>query len=237
MGETTNISWTLRTQNFWVGCAKVSPGCKNCYMFRDMERFGQDPKTVRRTKTWNAPRKWQKALDGTDKKEMVFTCSWSDFFIEEADEWRDEAWKVIKETPNLIYQILTKRTKNIRDRLPKDWGDGYPNVALGTSIETEPYLWRADDLRTIPAKWRFISAEPLLGSIKTINLENIHWLIAGGESGDAFRTMDLNWARELRDLCKQENVAFFYKQGSALTPGKDNVLDGRTHEEWPEGWK
>jgi len=205
-------------------------------MFTEQYRYKLDPTVVTRTKTWRQPRRWQKALAGTDKKEMVFTCSWSDFFIEAADEWRAEAWKVIKETPNLIYQILTKRPKLIPDRLPPDWGTGYDNVALGVSIESAAYNGRADDLRLVPARWRFISAEPLLASIKGLSLKDIHWLIAGGESGPGFRTMDLDWAREARDLCIAEKVAFFYKQGSAFLPGQDNVLDGRTWEEWPEGW-
>lgn len=236
MGEFTGIGWTLRTFNPWRGCKKISPGCENCYMFTEQYRYKLDPTVVTRTKTWNQPRRWQKALNGTDKKEMVFTCSWSDFFIQDADEWRDEAWKLIKETPNLIYQVLTKRPKLIPKRLPADWGEGYPNVALGVSIESADWNGRADDLRVVPARWRFISAEPLLGSIKGLNLADIHWLIAGGESGPGFRVMDLDWAREARDMCVAAKVPFFYKQDSGPLPGKNNVLDGRTWEEWPEGW-
>lgn len=236
MGDKTKIGWTLRTQNFWIGCRKVSPGCAKCYMFRDMERFGKDPKSIVRTKTWGAPLKWQKEAAATNSKQMVFTCSWSDFFIEEADEWRPDAWKVIKQCPNLIWQVLTKRPHLMPDRLPPDWGDGYPNVALGVSIESDAYNSRADELRKVPARWHFISAEPLLGSCKGINLDHIEWLIAGGESGSDFRPMNLDWARELRDVCLEKKIAFFYKQNSATLPGQDNVLDGRTWEEWPEGW-
>lgn len=205
-------------------------------MFTEQYRYKLDPTVVTKTTTWAQPRRWQKSLTGTDKKEMVFTCSWSDFFIQDADEWRNDAWKVIKETPNLIYQILTKRPKLISSRLPADWGEGYPNVALGVSIESAEYNNRADDLRVVPARWRFISAEPLLGSIKGLDLTNIHWLIAGGESGPNFRVMDLDWAREARDLCLANKVAFFYKQDSAFLSGQNNVLDGRTWEEWPAEW-
>lgn len=236
MGDVTGIGWTLRTWNPWRGCKKVSPGCANCYMFTEQYRYGLDPNVVTKTKTWRQPKHWQKALSGTNKKEMVFTCSWSDFFIENADDWRPDAWKVIKETPNLIYQILTKRPKLIPARLPPDWGTGYDNVALGVSIESANYNHRADDLRAVPARWRFISAEPLLGSIKGLDLKDIHWLIAGGESGPGFRNMDLDWAREARDMCLENKVAFFYKQASAFLPGQDNVLDGRTWEEWPAEW-
>jgi protein gp37 len=205
-------------------------------MFTEQYRFGLDPNVVTKTKTWNQPRRWQKALNGTNKKEMVFTCSWSDFFIQAADKWRPEVWKIIKETPNLIYQILTKRPKLIPKRLPPDWGEGYPNVALGVSIESAAFNSRADDLRKIPARWRFISAEPLLGSIKGLDLTDIHWLIAGGESGPGFRIMDLDWAREARDMCTKLAIPFFFKQSSALLSGQNNMLDGRVWEEWPSEW-
>lgn len=182
------------------------------------------------------PKKWQKEAAATNTKQMVFTCSWSDFFIEDADPWRAEAWKVIKDCPNLIFQVLTKRPELIQARLPADWGTGYDNVGLGVSVENDKYLSRVDLLRQIPAKIHFISAEPLLGSIKDIDLTDIEWLIAGGESGPNFRHMDLQWAREIRDKCVAEGVAFFYKQGSALLPGRDNILDGRVWEQWPKGW-
>ena len=236
MGEFTGIGWTLRTFNPWRGCKKVSPGCANCYMFTEQYRYKLDPTIVTKTTTWSQPRRWQKALNGTNKKEMVFTCSWSDFFIEEADAWRSDIWKLIKETPNLIYQILTKRPELIPTRLPPDWDKGYDNVALGVSIENAKYNFRADKLREVPARWRFISAEPLLGSVKGLDLTGIHWLIAGGESGPGFRNMDLDWARECRDMCAAANVKFFYKQGSDFKPGQNNVLDGAVHEEWPAEW-
>jgi len=205
-------------------------------MFTEQYRYGLDPTVVTRTKTWSQPKKWQKEAAAAGKREMVFTCSWSDWFIEQADAWRPDAWKVVRDCPNLIFQILTKRPELIPDRLPPDWGDGYPNVGLGVSVESAPYFWRLDKLREIPAKVRFVSAEPLLNSIKGINLAGFHWLIAGGESGSNFRLMDVQWAREIRDECQAQGVAFFYKQGAAFLPGRDNVLDGRTWEEYPEDW-
>lgn len=236
MGTWTGISWTLHSWNPWRGCKKVSPGCANCYMFTEQRRYGLDPTVVIRTKTWGQPKKWQKEAAATNTKQMVFTCSWSDFFIEQADPWREDAWKVIKNCPNLIFQVLTKRPELIQARLPADWGTGYDNVGLGVSVENDKYLGRVDLLRQIPAKIHFISAEPLLGSIKDIDLTDIEWLIAGGESGPNFRHMDLQWAREIRDKCVAEGVAFFYKQGSALLPGRDNVLDGQVWEQWPKEW-
>jgi protein gp37 len=159
MGEETGISWTEATWNPWMGCTKISPGCDACYMFRDMARYGRDPQTVARSKTkFDAPLK----MDGS---RLIFTCSWSDWFHPDADRWRDEAWDVVRRTPQHTYQILTKRPGLISTRLPWDWGDGWPNVWLGVSIESLDFAWRADKLREVPAALRFISAEPLLGSL------------------------------------------------------------------------
>src|ERR1700761_9152752 len=117
MGETTGIQWTNKSWNPWQGCRKVSAGCKFCYMFREKEKYGQNGSRIVRSKTtFTAPLKWK-------DPSLVFTCSWSDFFIEEADEWRQEAWDIIKATPHLTYQILTKRPERIGMCLPADWGN------------------------------------------------------------------------------------------------------------------
>lgn len=230
MGNQTGISWANRTWNPWKGCKHVSKGCANCYMFRDMRRWGMDPKIVTRCKTWGHPHKWNKLAT----TQLVFTCSWSDFFIDAADSWRDEAWQVIKACPWLQFQILTKRIERVVDHLPSDWGqEGYPNVWLGTSIEDDAVLNRADILRQIPARIRFISAEPLLGSLANLDLTGIHWLIAGGESGPDFRPMKAEWALELRDLCRRFGVAYFYKQGASFSPGKNDKLNGTEYKEFP----
>lgn len=240
MSEKTGISWTNHTQNFWKGCEKVSPGCRNCYMFREMDRYGLNPQIITKTKTWNNPRKWNKEAEAEKKPRLVFTCSWSDFFIEKADPWREEAWEIIKTTPWLQWQILTKRIERVNSNLPKDWGEGYPNVWIGTSIENATYNWRADSLRDIPARIRFISAEPLLGSLTVsgklppLTLEGISWLIAGGESGPEHRKMEIDWVRQLRDLCNHYNTAFYYKQENGFFPATSPPsLDGRTWEEFP----
>ncbi len=135
MGKSTLIEWTNASWNPWRGCHKVSQGCKHCYMFRDQTKYGHDPNVVVRSKTtFNDPLKWtQHVRNGAQLK--VFTCSWSDWFIKEADPWRDEAWSIIRATPNIIYQILTKRAESIHDCLPEDWGNGWPNVWLGVSVE------------------------------------------------------------------------------------------------------
>lgn len=126
--RTTIIAWTEHTWNPWVGCEKISPGCAHCYMFTAQERFGQNPARIRRTKTWGEPLQWQRDAAAAGATKMVFTCSWSDWFHEDADAWREEAWTVIRRCPHLHFQILTKRHERIADHLPPDWGTGYPNV-------------------------------------------------------------------------------------------------------------
>lgn len=186
MGEQSKIQWTKNTWNPWHGCKKVSEGCKFCYMYRDKERYGQDPTTVMRSKTnFKAPLKWG---DPT----LIFTCSWSDWFIEEADAWRPEAWEIIRATSQHTYQILTKRPERILQCLPADWGDGYANVWLGVSAENQ----RAADeripiLNNVPAKVRFLSCEPLLGPVHLIKLDDeAMTLIEPIVIKDAGRTVD-----------------------------------------------
>jgi protein gp37 len=167
MAIRTGIQWCDCTWNPWMGCKKISPGCKNCYMFRDMTRYGRDPNKVMRAApaTFNAPIKWaqnRKLHEGA----RIFTCSWSDWFIEEADAWRDEAWEIIRATLQFNYLILTKRPERIFSHLPSDWSGGYTNVWLGVSIESQSQAnERVPILMNTPAKIRFISAEPLLAPI------------------------------------------------------------------------
>lgn len=218
MAEKTLISWTDRTWNPWRGCTRVSPACDNCYMFTAQERYGRDPNVVIRTgrQIWRKPFGWQREAAEAERTDLIFTCSWSDWFHPDADPWRDEAWGIIRRTPNLHYQILTKRPHLMADRLPRDWGpDGYPNVWLGVSIESNRQRSRVKALRDIPAVVRFISYEPALGPLDKLDLTGIDWMIVGGESGPGYRTMDRQWAHDMRDRCRQSGVAFFFKQDSA----------------------
>lgn len=233
MPEREEVEITHHTWNPWRGCTKISPGCAHCYMFRDQARYGRDPAVVARTKTWKEPARWQRKAEAAGRTELVFTCSWSDWFHEDADAWRDEAWAVVRQCPNLIFQILTKRPERIEGHLPADWGNGYPNVWLGVSVERNDYCWRADILRTIPARTRWVCAEPLLGPLPDLNLDGIHWLVVGGESGPDWRLMDPEWVRELRDKCRAARVLFYFKQSNGLYPGQAPVLDGRRYEEMP----
>jgi protein gp37 len=234
MSDSTIIAWTEHTWNPWRGCDKISPGCAHCYMFTAQRRVGFDPEVVVKTQKWREPHKWERAAAADHRRALVFTCSWSDWFHETADQWRDEAWAVIRACPHLHFQILTKRHERIADHLPADWGPGgYPNVWLGVSIENQRFVHRADALRTIPAVVRFLSIEPLLGPISDIDLTGIDWMIVGGESGPGYRPMQLSWVRALRVAAKFNRVAFFFKQSAAPRTEMGIELDGKIVREYP----
>lgn len=258
MAENSQIQWTGHTWNPWHGCRKVSPGCKFCYMFRDKERYGQDPTTVLRSKTkFHDPLKWKDPA-------RVFTCSWSDWFIEDADEWRDEAWQIVKNTPHLTYQILTKRPERILDHLPSDWGDGYENVWLGVSVENqEAANTRIGHLLSAPALVRFLSVEPLISGVSfrwgewfpyykpgwrergevqnhLDSLRVIDWVIVGGESGNEngyykYRPAELQWYSDIIRECREAGVPVFIKQLGTHLAKQMGLKDshGGDINEWP----
>jgi protein gp37 len=224
MGEHTGISWTDATYNPWYGCTKVSPGCAHCYMFSEQRQYGRDPELVTRSKTkFKDPLKWK-------EPKRIFTCSWSDFFHEAADAWRPEVWDIIRRTPQHTYQILTKRPELVKDRLPADWGAGYPNVWLGVSVENQRWTSRIPILQGIPARLRFLSCEPLLGPVNfgehNWMLDGIRWVICGGESGVDAREMNLNWAYDILSDCHSQGKAFFMKQMSGPRPGMRGDIPG-----------
>lgn len=225
MSEITGIEWTDSTWNPWHGCHKISPGCKNCYMFTDKKRYGQDPNVVSRSKTkFTEPLKWK-------EPRKIFTCSWSDWFIEEADAWRDEAWDVIRRTPH-TYQILTKRIERAAGRVPQPF---LPNVWLGVSVEDRARKFRIDILRQIPAAVRFLSLEPLLEDLGTLDLRGIHWVIAGGESGPGARPMPPDWVRSIRDQCLAAGVPLFFKQWGEFHFLPKALADRNKHTDVPVG--
>lgn len=183
MGEVTGIEWTDRTWSPHYGCTKVSPGCANCYMYREFRRYGKDPATVQRAAagTFYAPLIWQKKLEKTGERKLVFTCSLGDFFDRHADAWRQEEWSIMARCQNLIFQVLTKRPNRA-----EAWykANGWlPNVWLGTSVESQKFASRLDTLARIPAPVRFVSAEPLLGP-----LDLRKWLYAASRAARAART-------------------------------------------------
>ena len=226
MARVSLIEWTEATWNPWHGCKKVSPGCAHCYMFRDKNRYGQDPSKVMRGKTtFTLPLKWK-------EPKLIFTCSWSDFFIEEADSWRPAAWNIIRSTPHHTYQILTKRPERITAHLPKDWP--LPNVWLGVSVENPRFYWRIGVLREIPAFVRFLSLEPLLTAMPDLPLDGISWVIVGGESGPHSRPMKNQWVCEIRDHCRRARVPFFFKQwGGPRKQTSGRTLEGQLWNEMP----
>lgn len=241
----TSIEWTDMSHNFWHGCVRVSSGCKACYMYRDRAKIDEKGSDIRRL----SDATFYKPLS-INKPCKVFTNSYSDFFLKEADDWRADAWEVIRDTPHLTWQILTKRPERIKECLPDDWGDeGYSNVWLGVSIEEQKYFHRAETLAKIPAKVRFISAEPLLEEMDFLVAKNgkhiiddFQWIILGGESGDEtgefrYRPSEIAWyERAIKDIKSNTNVAVFMKQvGSHLkkTMGL-SAHNGDKQFEWPK---
>jgi protein gp37 len=195
-------------------------------MFRDQEKYGRDPLLIRRTsdKTFHAPLHLK-------APHTIFTCSWSDFFIEEADDWRQDVWEVIRRTPQHLYQVLTKRPERILQSLPPDWGAGWRNVWLGVTTENQAMADRRLPLfLQVPAALRWVVAEPLLGPLDlhpylqptadsatdSGSPVGVGWVVAGAESGPGARPMDENWVRALRDQCVGAQVPFWYKQNTVL---------------------
>lgn len=253
MGLETKISWTDHTFNIAWGCVKVSDGCKNCYADNLAVRYGftvWGPKAKRRTfgeKHWNEPRNWNAAAERDGVRRRVFCSSMCDVFEDHPtiDAERAKLWPLIRECPWLDWQILTKRAARIASQLPDDWGDGYPNVWLGTSVESNSatevvdgrrrmVIERIADLRRVPARLRFISYEPAIGPLAPVDLSGIHWLIYGGESGKDRREHDPQWARDIRAECERQGVAFFYKQSSAYKSETQITLDGKIIRAMPE---
>ena len=237
MAEETKIAWTDATWNPWQGCHKVSQGCKFCYAERWAKKVRWDFTYVHRSadKTFNAPLTWK-------EPKLVFTCSISDFFIEEADAWRGEAWEIIRKTPWLTYQILTKRPENIPSRLPEDWGEGWPNVWLGISAENRDELViREIKFSPVRAKVKFLSIEPLLESISGPLRSYVHdfdWVIIGGESGNKGerRDCELMWINGVINVCKDHLVPVFVKQMGTGLAKKMGMKDwhGGDIEEFPK---
>jgi len=242
MSEKTIIAWTDHTFNPWMGCTKVSDGCKNCYAETlTTNRMGLDvwgPKNKRQiTKApWQNVRQWQRAAGKAGVIRRVFVASLADVFEPRPElvEPRARFWQIVRESPNLHFQVLTKRPENFADMLPDDWGDeGYANVWLGTSVEDMRVAHRADILRATPAVVRFISYEPAIGPLNDLDISGIDWIIYGGESGPGYRQEDKQWARDMRDKCRAAGVAFFHKQSSAYRTEVGITLDGEIVREYP----
>jgi protein gp37 len=236
VSEKSAIEWTNSTWNPVTGCSKVSPGCANCYAETLSLRFGwskapwtpanAEQNVVLHPKRLDQPLAWR-------EPRMVFVNSMSDLFHELVpDEYIRRVWMRMEVASQHTFQVLTKRPERLADlssSLPL-----LPNVWLGTSIENDRWAIRADALRRADAAVRFISAEPLLGPLPSLDLTGIDWLIVGGESGATNRPMDTTWARDLRDRSIGAGVAFFFKQWGGRTPkAGGRELDGQTWDEYP----
>jgi protein gp37 len=224
--RTTGIEWTEHTWNPFVGCSIHTPGCTNCYAMKQAARIiemGTTPSYDGTVRIANGKPIWtgrvNRATPATMKKpfqitepSIIFVNSMSDFWHENAqDEWRIEALGVMASTPHQ-YQVLTKRPEHIAPFLERQALHIPDNVWIGATIERGDFLHRIDTLRGVPARIRFLSVEPLIGPIGRMNLDGIQWVIGGGESGPGARSMKAEWARELRDECTRQGVAFFWKQ-------------------------
>lgn len=243
MSAKTIIAWTDHTFNIAWGCQKVSPGCAHCYAEGLADRYGHDvwgPGKPRRTfgdRHWSEPLRWDREAGRAGVRRRVFCSSMCDNFEEHPTVAAELArlWPLVRRTPNLEWQLLTKRAERVADCLPSDWGPhGYPNVWLGVSIEDARYAGRADFLRAVPAAVRFVSYEPALGPLAgALDLTGIGWVIYGGESGPRYRPEDKQWARDMRDACRARGVAFFHKQSAAAVTERGIELDGEVVREYP----
>jgi len=253
MAENSGIEWTHHTFNPWIGCTKVSAACDHCYAeawdARGLQglptRWGPHADRTR-TKTWANPLKWNRDAERLGIRYRVFCASLADVFDNHKSimpEWRSDLWALIKSTPHLDWLLLTKRPQNIPKMLPVDWGNGWPNVWLGTSTENrEEMLRRAAALSKVPAVVRFWSAEPLVGDLGRIPPEVMpSWIITGGENGQHYRPVNPDWFRSLRDQAADAGVPFLFKQWEGRSQkeikAKGRMLDGVVHDGYPEARK
>ena len=232
----TKIEWTEQTWNPVTGCTKTSPGCQHCYAEQMSKRHQANPKLPKyangfkvtfHPETLSEPMKLRKSS-------IIFVCSMSDLFHKVVpDEYIIEVFRVMEALPQHIFQVLTKRSDRLRELAPQlPWPD---NIWTGVSVENEDYSFRIDDLRTVPAKVRFVSFEPLLGPIRDIDFTGIAWAIVGGESGPGWRLMEAEWALDIRDQCIAAGVKFNFKQWAAAYPSKlGRELDGQIWDEMPD---
>lgn len=235
MPKQSAIEWTNWTWNPVTGCTKVSQGCKHCYAERMAKRlkamgsprYSNGFRVTLHDDLVELPRRWK-------SPRLVFVNSMSDLFHEEVpEEFIRRVFEVMADCPQHIFQVLTKRSARLRELGPRlRWTT---NIWMGVSVEDARVIDRIDDLRETPALVRFLSCEPLIGPLIDLNLEGIHWLIAGGESGPKSRPMDGDWVRDLRDQCVRSKVAFFFKQwGGTRKDLTGRLLDGLTFDEFPE---
>lgn len=210
---------TMSRWSPWHGCHRLSPGCKNCYVYRRDDAVGRDASEVKKTAMFDLPlkKKRDKSYRIPDGAE-VFTCGTSDFFIEEADEWRAEAWQMIRQRSEVSFFIITKRIHRFEACLPSDWGQGYPNVTIGCTCENQDRAdYRLPIFLSLPIAHRVVICEPLLEAVDLSAYlgPGVEQVVAGGESGYDARVCDYRWILSLRDQCREAGVGFWFKQTGA----------------------
>jgi protein gp37 len=222
----------MSSWNPWHGCRKISAGCVNCYVYRRDGKYDKDASAVVKNSDFDLPLrlKKDKTYKITSDDGIVYTCFTSDFFLEEADMWRREAWRIISERPDVNFVIITKRILRFYEQLPEDWGDGYNNVTVACTCENQK---RADErlpfFLEAPIKHRMIICEPLLERIDLSPYLDgrIEEVLAGGESGDfdKARPCDFDWVLGIRDTCIMSGTSFTFKQ-----TGSNFVKNGKLYQ-------
>ncbi|QLE58110.1 DUF5131 family protein [Nostoc sp. TCL26-01] len=229
----TGIEWTDKTWNPTTGCNKVSPGCLHCYAEALTKRFPNNFKNgfdlTLHPERLTEPLRWR-------TPSRIFVNSMSDLFHEEVPlDFIQDVFKVIHDTPWHIYQILTKRPERFVELASHL--EFYQNIWLGVSVENQNYIHRIDFLRQVSANVRFLSCEPLLGSLN-LDLRNIDLVIVGGESGQKHRQMKIEWVEDIHDQCQKAGVAFFFKQiGGRTSKAGGRLLNGQIWDEMPLAWQ
>lgn len=230
----SSIEWTDATWNPTTGCSKISPGCKNCYaermskrlMAMGVEKYANGFQVTLHKDALSIPLTWK-------KPQIIFVNSMSDLFHEEVpEEFVQEVFSVMEQAHWHQFQVLTKRSQQLLELAPRiDWPE---NVWMGVSVENADYTFRIDHLRQTNAHIKFLSLEPLLGPLSNLDLDNIDWVIVGGESGPGARPIRKEWVTEIRDQCLAANVPFFFKQwGGVQKKQAGRELEGITWDEMP----
>ena len=237
----SQIEWTEATWNPTTGCTKISPGCKNCYAeklskrlnamgvkkYKNNFQFTEQPNNLELPLTWK-------------KSKKIFVNSMSDLFHEESRmEFIANCFHTMVQADWHIYQVLTKRSHimiEFSKLFESYFGRKIPShIWMGVSVENEDYTWRIDELRKVRCNTRFLSIEPLIGSVGKINLKGIDWVIIGGESGFRYRDVKKEWILDIIKQCKKQKVAVFFKQWGGIRPkSKGREINGRTYDEYPK---
>lgn len=238
MADGSAIEWTDATWNPVTGCTKITAGCDNCYAERFAERwrgiaghpFEHGFDLTLRPDRLDQPLRWKRSR-------MIFVNSMSDLFHKEVPlPFVDSVFDTMESADWHVFQVLTKRSSRMRDYLQTRYASRKPpdHIWLGVSVEDSTGATRIKHLRETPAGVRFLSIEPLIGPVGPVDLSGVHWVIAGGESGPGARILNIEWARDIRDQCARQDVAFFFKQWGGIRPKSGGrELDGREWNQFP----